>query len=170
MRFIKLIIIILCGASVPKVLNAQSVVSFMGGSLQNPTMSLAFSAGEAMSGNFESSSFKLTGGFSSGYDLIFTSAEKMDLEVPVRFNLSQNYPNPFNPTTSIRYDVPKTANVKMEVFNTIGAKVAVLVNDRKSAGSYTIRFEASHLASGMYFYRFTADGKVISTQKMLLIK
>lgn len=169
MRFIKLSIILLVAVS-PKVLNAQNVVSFMAGSFQNSGMSLAFSAGETVVGNFESSSFKLIGGFSSGYDLIFTSAEKADLDIPVRFSLSQNYPNPFNPTTSIRYEVPKTADVKMEVFSTIGAKVAVLLSDRKSAGSYTIRFEASHLASGMYFYRFTADGKVISTQKMLLIK
>ncbi|HBQ61680.1 MAG TPA: T9SS C-terminal target domain-containing protein, partial [Balneolaceae bacterium] len=70
----------------------------------------------------------------------------------------------------IRFDLPKAADVKLEVYNTIGAKVAVLANDRKPAGSYTVRFDASHLASGMYFYRFLADGKVIATQKMLLIK
>lgn len=164
------IVFVLVGIFAFPTIKAQSVITFAGGTLENAGMSLAFSAGEVVVGNFESPSFQLTGGFSSGFDLIFTSNEKIDMDVPDRFDLSQNYPNPFNPSTNIRYDLPKAADVKMEVFNTIGAKVAVLVNDRKSAGTYTIRFDASHLASGMYFYRFTADGKVIATQKMLLIK
>jgi hypothetical protein len=164
------ILFMLVGIAVFPTIKAQSVISFAGGTLESSGMSLDFSSGEVVAGNFESPSFKLTGGFSSGYDLIFTSNEKINMDVPVRFNLSQNYPNPFNPSTNIRFDLPKAADVKMEVFNTIGAKVAVLINDRKSAGTYTVRFNASHLASGMYFYRFTADGKVIATQKMLLIK
>lgn len=164
------IISVLIGLVAFSTAKAQSVISFAGGTLESSGMSLAFSAGEVVVGNFESPSFQLTGGFSSGYDLIFTSSEKIDMDVPVRYNLSQNYPNPFNPSTNIRYDIPKAADVKLEVFNTIGAKVAVVVNERKPAGSYTVRFDASHLASGMYFYRFIADGKVIATQKMLLIK
>lgn len=169
MRIIAIVWVLLATFAFP-VAKAQSLVSFAGGTFESAGMSLAFSAGEVVVGNFESPSFQLTGGFSSGFDLISTSNEKIDMDVPERFDLSQNYPNPFNPSTNIRFDLPKAADVKMEVFNTIGAKVAVLVNDRKSAGSYTIRFDASHLASGMYFYRFTADGKVIATQKMLLIK
>lgn len=164
------ILFVLIGFLAFPTIKAQSVISFAGGSFENSAMSLAFSAGETVVGNFESPSFQLTGGFSSGYDLIFTSNEKIEMDVPVRFNLSQNYPNPFNPSTNIRFDLPKAADVKMEVFNTIGAKVADIVNERRSAGSYTVRFDASHLASGMYFYRLIADGKVIATQKMLLIK
>lgn len=164
------IVIVLMGLLTYLPLKAQSVLSFAGGTLESSEMSLAFSAGEVVAGTFESPSMQLTGGFGNGFDLVYTSNEKVEMDIPVRFDLSQNYPNPFNPSTNIRYDLPQTADVRLEVFNTIGAKVAVLANERKPAGSYTVRFDASHLASGMYFYRFLADGKVIATQKMLLIK
>lgn len=164
------IVIVLMGLLTYLPLKAQSVLSFAGGTLESSEMSLAFSAGEVVAGTFESPSMQLTGGFGNGFDLVYTSNEKVEMDIPVRFDLSQNYPNPFNPSTNIRYDLPQTADVRLEVFNTIGAKVAVLANERKPAGSYTVRFDASHLASGMYLYRFLADGKVIATQKMLLIK
>jgi hypothetical protein len=149
---------------------AQSVISFAGGTLESPGMSLSFSAGEVVAGEFESSSFQLTGGFGNGFDLVYTSNEEVEMDLPAKFDLSQNYPNPFNPSTNIRFDLPVASDVKLEVYSSIGAKVAVLANDRKSAGSYTVRFDASHLASGMYFYRLIANGKTIATQKMLLIK
>ena len=169
MRIATIFFVLFGVCAVPEV-NAQSVISFAGGTLESSGISLTFSAGEVITGDFESPSVQLTGGFGNGSDLVYTSNEQLPMDVPAEFGLSQNYPNPFNPSTNIRYALPKASDVKVEVFNAIGAKVAVLVNDRKAAGSYTIRFDASHLASGMYFYRFLADGKVISTQKMLLIK
>lgn len=169
MRFFTTVMV-LVGVFSTSAIKAQSVISFAGGTLESSGISLSFTAGEVVSGSFESPSVHLTGGFGNGADLVSTSNEEPVLNLPAEFRLTQNYPNPFNPSTNIRFDLPKASDVTLEVYNAIGAKVATIVNERKSAGSYTVRFEASHLASGMYFYRLTASGKIISTQKMLLIK
>ncbi len=169
MRLIKLLIVLL-GAAVPGVLNAQSVISFMGGSLENSAMTLAFTGGEALAGSFSGSSISVTGGFGDGSSYVSTAAEIPEIALPVSYRLNQNYPNPFNPSTKISYELPKASNVILEVFSSIGAKVAVLENGRKPAGSYVVTFNASSFASGMYFYRFISNGEIISTRKMLLIK
>jgi hypothetical protein len=90
-------------------------------------------------------------------------------EIPATYSLSQNYPNPFNPTTNIKFSVPNTGLVKLVVFDVLGREVATLVNDVKSAGNYTADFDASHLASGVYFYRLEAEN-FVQTKKMLLVK
>jgi|GEM_PF-1160470 surface protein len=98
-----------------------------------------------------------------------TSAELM-AELPVEAELKQNYPNPFNPSTVITYAVPQSGTVRLEVFDLIGRKVATLVdNERKAAGWYQITFDASNLASGIYFYRIEA-GKYVDSKRMTLIK
>ena len=98
-----------------------------------------------------------------------TSAELM-AALPQEAELQQNYPNPFNPTTVIRYGVPQTSEVRLEVFDMLGRKVATLVNNEKQrAGWHQVNFDASRLASGMYLYRIVA-GKYVQTRKMLLIK
>jgi 1,4-alpha-glucan branching enzyme len=88
---------------------------------------------------------------------------------PGQFRLYQNYPNPFNPTTNITYDIAQNGKVTLEVFDVVGRKVAELVNETKTAGNYTVRFDASTLSSGIYFARLTSAGTV-QTQKMLLLK
>jgi hypothetical protein len=91
-------------------------------------------------------------------------------ELPVEAELKQNYPNPFNPSTVITYAVPQNGTVRLEVFDLIGRKVATLVdNERKAAGWYQITFDASNLASGIYFYRIVA-GKYVDSKRMTLIK
>ncbi|MBO6587363.1 MAG: BspA family leucine-rich repeat surface protein [Gracilimonas sp.] len=98
-----------------------------------------------------------------------TSAELM-AQIPEDFKLHQNYPNPFNPTTVIRYGVPQSSEVRLEVFDMLGRKVATLVNgERQRAGWHQVNFDASRLASGMYLYRIVA-GKYVQTRKMMLIK
>ncbi|MFU8772655.1 MAG: BspA family leucine-rich repeat surface protein, partial [Anaerolineales bacterium] len=85
------------------------------------------------------------------------------------FRVEQNFPNPFNPATTIRYALPERTNVRLEVYSAIGQRVAVLVNGEQNAGWHVVNFNASHLASGVYFYRLRA-GRDLKTFKMTLIK
>jgi len=85
------------------------------------------------------------------------------------YALYNNYPNPFNPTTMIRYDLAQDSKVLVQVFDIIGREVATLVNERQQAGSYAVPFNATRLASGVYFYRLSA-GSFVKTQKMMLLK
>ncbi len=88
---------------------------------------------------------------------------------PSTFKLMQNYPNPFNPTTNITYQLSTFSEVKLEVFDVLGRKVASLVNATQPVGAYTVTFNAANLASGVYFYRLQA-GSFVETKKMLLVK
>jgi hypothetical protein len=89
-------------------------------------------------------------------------------QLPTVFSLSQNYPNPFNPSTTIRYDLPKSANVNLKIFNALGQGVASLVNERKEAGYYQSIWNAN-VPSGIYFYRLQA-GEFVETKKMILLR
>ena len=89
-------------------------------------------------------------------------------DIPLRFDLEQNYPNPFNPSTTINYSLPKTANVSLRIFNTLGQEIAVLVNERKDAGSYQAIWNAN-VPSGVYFYRLRV-GEYVETKKMVLLR
>jgi photosystem II stability/assembly factor-like uncharacterized protein len=92
-----------------------------------------------------------------------------DDQLPSVFSLNQNYPNPFNPSTIISYSVPKLANVDLRIYSVTGELVKVLVEEEMQPGNYEINFNASQLASGIYFYRLTA-GNFVETKKMMLIK
>ena len=86
------------------------------------------------------------------------------------FRLKQNYPNPFNPSTTIQFDLPKTSEVSLKVFNILGEEVVTLVSDRLSAGSYSYEWSrTAGIASGVYLYRLEAEG-FVQTRKMILIK
>lgn len=89
--------------------------------------------------------------------------------IPTDFNLQQNFPNPFNPTTKIRFDLPFTSEVSLTVYDYLGREVKQLINGIKQAGAYEIEFDASNLASGIYFYTLKT-GSNITTKKMTLIK
>jgi len=88
---------------------------------------------------------------------------------PRAFALYQNYPNPFNPTTTISFDLPEDVRINLIVFNMLGQQVAILKNESMSAGYYHINFNASSLASGIYFYRIQA-GEHQSWKKMMILK
>ncbi len=100
---------------------------------------------------------KSTEAFTSGFTL------------PASYGLEQNYPNPFNPLTHIVFDLPQGSNVRLAVYDLTGRKVADLVNGYKEAGRYSVAFDASRLASGMYVYRLEA-GKYSAVRRMLLMK
>lgn len=89
--------------------------------------------------------------------------------IPTEFALLQNFPNPFNPSTLIRYDVPRTSQVTIKVYDMLGRVVATLVNARQTPGRYTVEFNGSRFASGVYFFRMSA-GTFSKIQKMMLIK
>ncbi len=89
--------------------------------------------------------------------------------VPAKFDLSQNYPNPFNPTTVIRYAVPKSVHVKLNIYNSIGERVKTLINENKKAGTYNVTFSGSYLPSGVYFYHLLA-GEYSAVKKFVLLK
>ena len=89
--------------------------------------------------------------------------------VATEFNLRQNYPNPFNPSTRINYSVKESGLVKLSVYNLLGEVVSVLVNQNQEAGSYDVKFDASNIQSGVYFYKLES-GNQVETKKMMLIK
>lgn len=98
-----------------------------------------------------------------------TAIEQHGEATPSSYVLSQNYPNPFNPTTQIDYSVPRNSFVTLKVYNVLGQEVANLFSGNLRAGSYTATFDASRLASGVYFYRIDA-GSFSSVKKMVLLK
>jgi len=88
---------------------------------------------------------------------------------PLEFSLQQNYPNPFNPTTTISFTLPHSASTTLTVFNALGQEVATLVNGITAAGTHEVKFDASGLASGVYFSKLTS-GDFTQMKKMMLVK
>ncbi|NQV36400.1 MAG: T9SS type A sorting domain-containing protein [Candidatus Marinimicrobia bacterium] len=88
---------------------------------------------------------------------------------PNQFSLAQNYPNPFNPNTTIRYELQEQTFVRLSVFDLLGHEVVLLVNEVQIPATKEVQFDASALASGMYFYRLTVDSKQI-TKKLVVLK
>lgn len=91
-------------------------------------------------------------------------------EVPAEFGLQQNYPNPFNPSTQIKYDIAKASDVSIKVFDVLGNEVAAVFSGNLAAGRYSADFNASNLATGIYFYSLLVDGQKVDTKKMILVK
>jgi hypothetical protein len=89
--------------------------------------------------------------------------------VPLVASLSQNYPNPFNPSTTISFDLPTEDIVTVKIYNSLGQEMMTLLSGKLGAGNHTVRFDASKLTSGVYFYQINA-GKFTETKKMMLVK
>ena len=127
-------------------------------------------------------SYTITGKVTNGQDTTnatniatFVTADKLtgvlsnDPNLPKSFELYQNYPNPFNPTTNFKYDLPKNTRVRIDVFDLLGKGVKILVDEVQSGGSYIIKFNASNLSSGVYFYRLKTND-FSQTKKLLLMR
>jgi len=92
-----------------------------------------------------------------------------DIDKQENFQLQQNYPNPFNPSTKINYQIGKESLVQLKVYDVLGNKVARLVDEYKTSGSYEVEFNASKFSSGIYFYKLQAGG-FVETKKMILLR
>jgi hypothetical protein len=118
----------------------------------------------------------VTNGISALSSLIGSLTDVEHDAIPATFRLLQNYPNPFNPTTSIGYSVGvdsrqplAAARVRLAVYDLLGREVAVLVDEAKQPGYYTVQFDAAHLASGIYMYRLTA-GEFVAVKRLTLLR
>jgi hypothetical protein len=98
-----------------------------------------------------------------------TGVASQENRAPEYFTLGQNYPNPFNPTTIITYSIPTNSKVVIKIYNVAGREVETIENRVRSAGTYTITFDAKHLASGVYFYKLTANNHS-AAKKFVLMK
>jgi len=97
------------------------------------------------------------------------SIEKYSNFIPLKFSLHQNYPNPFNPVTKIKFDLPKSSNAKLIIYDLLGREVTTLVNEQLKPGSYEAEWDGTNFASGIYFYSLVTDD-FTETKKMVLIK
>ncbi len=86
------------------------------------------------------------------------------------YSLSQNYPNPFNPVTNLEFRIDDLGYVSLKVYNVLGNEIRTLVNEIKLAGSYKVEFDATSLASGIYFYSLLINGNLTDTKRMILLK
>jgi hypothetical protein len=101
--------------------------------------------------------------------LVETATDVAAEELPTTFALAQNFPNPFNPKTVVSCQLSVASNVRLSVFDMLGREVAVLINEQKAAGKYAATWDASGMASGVYYYRLTTSG-FTDTKRMLLLR
>ena len=154
-------------------------ISFVAGAgtftiLSDSTLTVAFALAAANS----LTDLRLTvANAKSKYNQSLITSVKEKISEKINFNLSQNYPNPFNPTTTIEYSVPtgaelqhiETFPVTLKIYDVLGREVQTLVNQWQKPGNYSVKFSASDLPSGIYFYKITA-GKFSATKKMILLR
>ncbi|MBD3170047.1 MAG: S8 family serine peptidase [candidate division Zixibacteria bacterium] len=117
--------------------------------------------------SYEAFSFTVIGDTRDPLDL--SRLDDLDPAIPANFALAGNYPNPFNPATNIRYQLPVSANVTLDIYNVLGQKVETLVNGYQEAGYHSVSWDASGYSSGVYFAKLS-DGAETATQKMMLVK
>ena len=97
------------------------------------------------------------------------SVDDLKSEIPTVYSLSNNYPNPFNPTTTINFSIPEQSNVKVIIYDALGNQLDVIADEVKSAGTYSVKWNATNYASGIYFYKLEA-GSFVQVLKMILMK
>ena len=106
--------------------------------------------------------------------IFFLSGLKESIPVPNEFSMEAAYPNPFNPITQIGFKIPSESHVEISIFDLRGQKIETLVNEFIQPGEYTVSWDASHVASGVYFVHFTASGEgktpISQIQKLMLVK
>ena len=164
---------ILCIFLISPTLFSQSITGSIfsngGTTISNESYGCYSILGETLGGISSNEACHVFSGSQFVKNNIVTSIDRLEnSSLPTKYSISPNYPNPFNPSTTIRYDLPKAANVTLRIFNTLGQEIAVLVNEEKEAGYYQVRWDAA-LPSGIYFYRIQA-GEYVETKRMILLK
>ena len=105
-----------------------------------------------------------------GGPIIYTGIKQISKTIPKDFTLYQNYPNPFNPKTTIKFNIKKTSDVSIKVYDSSGKLIDGIFYENVHTGEYQYEFDGTGLTSGVYFYSLSADGNVVETRKMVLIK
>ena len=122
--------------------------------------------------NIDSAKFALMKSYSNIDQTAGPNIQSLDIQpvdIVTTYALGQNFPNPFNPTTTIAYQIPKDGRVTIKIFDITGREVTTLVDEFKSSGQYSVKFDASRLSSGIYFYSIRS-GDYNAVKKMSLIK
>lgn len=148
----------------------NKIGNIAGNGTTNSPLSYSYSDNNLSTGkyNYRLKQIDFNGNFKY-YDL----TNEVIIGTPYKFDISQNYPNPFNPSTKINYDLPFDSKVQIKIFDVTGREISTIVNEVKTAGYYTVSFNASSLASGIYFYSINAEGgnkNFVKTMKMALVK
>jgi hypothetical protein len=132
----------------------------------NESVSYCFEDRNLPSGNYK---YRLKQVDYNGNFEYFELENEVAIGVPKKFELGQNYPNPFNPVTNINFDLPEKGFVSLKIYDVLGREVAVVVNEVKETGYYTVQFNAGRFPSGVYFYRLEANGKSL-VKKLVVMK
>jgi hypothetical protein len=174
------IIVLLTAVSIPASANQiqRSVLDGGGGMwLSTTNYKLCSSVGQSITGAQSGSTMKLYTGFWNPWVVTMSPVEQEQddfTSLPKEFDLRQNYPNPFNPTTVIEYALPKSSQVRIQIYNVLGRRVRNLVDQRQEPGYKTIYWDGKddsgiEVSSGVYFYRIVA-GDYVKCRKMTLLK
>ena len=140
---------------------------------------MSASAGQPAVDSVYNSQYLILYGFWHEYPIIMGVEDENNSLLPKVYELRQNYPNPMNPVTTIEYALPRLSNVTIEVYNVLGQKVALLVNEKQPTGYYSIKWDGinstgASVANGMYVYRMIAqssEGRLfVKSNKMLFLK
>ncbi len=104
-------------------------------------------------------------------DLIINTIgiEPISTNIPADYKLYQNFPNPFNPVTNIKFDLPRSSFIRLEIFDEVGRVISTLVNEKLNGGTYLVKWDGSNFGSGAYFVKLESGNKMI-TKKIILIK
>ena len=140
------------------------------GIVNGPTSQVKSITGEPVAGVAKGTSYVVSSGFLA--DTVVQSpltSIAQNQTAPSVYSLKQNYPNPFNPSTTIAFDLPSAAHVRLRIFDLLGREVASLVNEERTAGRHRAEWNASKFSSGIYFYRIEAGG-FVAVRKLVLLK
>jgi hypothetical protein len=142
------------------------------GEIKSPSQAFAVSYDSASFPGYFNLEFRITSEginyWTEDVNLIVTGVNDI-YDQPTEYYLYQNYPNPFNSSSKIKYSIPKSSQVSLKIFNTLGEELETLVNEEKPVGTYEVNWNAVNIPSGVYFYQLKA-GEYIHTKKMILIK